>query len=41
MLLVPEESAPPPEIIALNLARDAAANAHLVSGSDTRPRLAA
>jgi membrane glycosyltransferase len=41
MLLVPEESAPPPELVALNLAKDAAANAHLVSGSDTRPRLAA
>jgi membrane glycosyltransferase len=42
LLLVPEETAPPPEIAALNLARGAAARAYPVKGSDDRhPRLAA
>jgi membrane glycosyltransferase len=41
LLLVPEETAPPPEIVALNLAKGAAARAYPVAGSDRHSRLAA
>ena len=41
MLLVPEETAPPPEIVALNVAKGAAAGAHRLASSETHQRLAA